>query len=157
MMRRAFFTEDEAKQANERRLKYQGAARVRISAIEFEAPKDQWLDHKNVDRLCNIFRKNRCRRFELSNYVPVTVSRQALTEALENAAIAARSLLLSSGKDIPSLTFSQGQLKGLHGRHRLYAGSRVLAPAERWWTVDLYLDGRTLALIHRLCTDSENL
>jgi hypothetical protein len=130
-MRRAFLTEDEVKQADERRLKYQGTARVKISEIKFEAPTCQWLDHKNVERLCNIFRKSGCLRFELLNYVPATVSRQALADALNNADISARSLLSRSGKSIPSLTFSKGQLRGLYGRYRLYAGSKVLAPAER--------------------------
>ncbi|KAJ5737273.1 uncharacterized protein N7483_002501 [Penicillium malachiteum] len=130
-MRRAFFTEDEVKQSDERRLKYQGTARVKISEIEFGA--------SNSSGLCDVFRKSRCRRFELSNYVPATLSQEALTEALNRAGTPARSLLLSSGKDIPFLSFSKGQLQGLYGRHRLHAGFKVLAPAERWWTVDLYL------------------
>ncbi|KAL2812033.1 hypothetical protein BDW59DRAFT_155380 [Aspergillus cavernicola] len=36
--------------------------------------------------------------------------------------------------------FAAGQLQALHGRHRVQAGADVLPPADRWWTVDLYLD-----------------
>lgn len=142
-MQRALFTEDELKKASERRLKYQGVARVKISDIQFTDPQKDYVDQKNIDRLCNIFRKARCQRFELANYVPAIVSRQALAEAIQNAGISARSLLLSTGVDIPILSFPGGQLTGLHGRHRLYAGAKVLAPTERWWTVDIYLDGKT--------------
>lgn len=140
-MRRSLFTEDEVNQANERRLKYQGTARVKISEIEFASPTSQCLDDKNVERLCEIFRKNRCRRLDIDNFVPVAVSRIALADALQRSEVSARTLLLSSGRDIPFLTFSRGQLLGLHGRHRLCAASKILAPLERWWTVDLYLDG----------------
>lgn len=144
-MRRALFTEDEVKQARERRLKYQGTARVSISEIEFDPPISRCIDDKNVERLCDIFRKSRCRRFEVDNYVPVTVSRSALADALQLADVPARTLLLGSGNQIPFLKFSSGQLLGLHGRHRLCAGSKLLAPLERWWTVDLYLEGTNLA------------
>ncbi|KAK5807568.1 hypothetical protein VI817_001826 [Penicillium citrinum] len=127
-------------QPSERRLKYQGVARVKISDIQFTDPQKDFVDQKNIQRLCKIFRKARCQRFELVNYVPAMVSRQALAEAIQNAGISARSLLLSTGMDIPMLSFPRGQLIGLHGRHRLYAGAKVLAPTERWWTVDIYLD-----------------
>lgn len=142
-MQRALFTEDELKKASERRLKYQGVARVKISDIHFTDSQSDYVDQKNIDRLCNIFRKARCQRFELANYVSALVSRQALSEAIQNAGISARSLLQSSGMDIPTLSFPGGQLTGLHGRHRLYAGAKVLAPTERWWTVDIYLDGKS--------------
>lgn len=149
-MQRALFTETELRQASERRLKYQGVARVKISDIQFTDPQKDFVDQKNIQRLCKIFRKARCQRFELVNYVPAMVSRQALAEAIQNAGISARSLLLSTGMDIPMLSFPRGQLIGLHGRHRLYAGAKVLAPTERWWTVDIYLDGN-IPLMPPLC------
>lgn len=144
-MQRALFTEGELEQASERRLKYQGAARVKISDINCNGPESNFLDQKNVERLCNIFRKTRCQRFELANYIPATVSGQALAEAIQAAGISARSLLVSTAKDMPILRFSENQLTALHGRHRLCAGTRVLTPTERWWTVDIYLDGKALA------------
>ena len=137
----ALFTENKLLQAKERRLKYYGTARVKISDIEFNGPESKSLDQKNVDRLCNIFRKTRCQRFEIANYVPGIVSRQALEEAIQNAGISARLLLSCTARDMPMLSFSKGQFTGLHGRHRLCAGAKVLAPTERWWTVDIYLDG----------------
>ncbi|OJD11086.1 hypothetical protein AJ78_08071 [Emergomyces pasteurianus Ep9510] len=38
------------------------------------------------------------------------------------------------------LHFHNGELRGLHGRHRVQVGSELLPPVDRWWTVDLYLD-----------------
>lgn len=149
-MQRALFTEDELKRANERQLKYQGSARVKISDIHFNGSNCEFLDLKNVERLCGIFRKTRCQRFELTNYVPVVVSRQALMEAINDAGVSAHSLIQSVGKDLPILKFPGGQLTGLHGRHRLCAGAKVLAPAERWWTVDIYLNGNSLHGKHSL-------
>ncbi|ODM18031.1 hypothetical protein SI65_06819 [Aspergillus cristatus] len=49
-------------------------------------------------------------------------------------------LVSSDHHRFPHLGFAAGQLRALHGRHRVQAGAEVLPPADRWWTVDLYLD-----------------
>ncbi|KAJ5974799.1 hypothetical protein N7481_008506 [Penicillium waksmanii] len=139
-MTRHVFTEQEVRLAAERRLKYIGAAKVSIRQIQIEPPLPRDLDHKNLDRLRNIFRKNRCRRLDVQNHVPATVSRHNLAEALQKANVLQESLLTTEGRHIPRLEFRKGQLRGLHGRHRIQAGVEVLSPADRWWTVDLYTD-----------------
>ena len=140
-MQHAFFTENELLQAKERQLKYYGTAQVKISDIKFNGPESKSLDQKNVDQLCNIFRKTRCQQFEIANYVPSIMSRQALEEAIQNAGISARSLLSCTARDMPMLSFSKGQFTSLHSHHRLCAGAKVLAPTKRWWTMDIYLNG----------------
>jgi hypothetical protein len=140
-MTRHIFTEQEVRLAAERRLKYIGAAKVSIRQIQFEPPLPRDLDPKNLDRLRNIFRKNRCRRLDVHNHVPATVSRHDLADALQKANIPQESLLTTEGRHIPRLEFRTGQIRGLHGRHRVQAGVAVLPPADRWWTVDLYTDG----------------
>lgn len=140
-MRRALFTDEEIRLATERRLKYLGAAKVSIYQFQFDPPLPRDLDPKNLDRLREIFRKNRCRRLDVDNHVPAIVSRQDLANALQKANIPQRSLLTNDFHQLPQLWFTAGQLRALHGRHRVQAGAEVLPPADRWWTVNLYLDG----------------
>lgn len=149
-MRRALFTEQEVRLATERRLKYLGTAKVSINQIQFEPPLPRDLDPKNLARLRAIFRKNRCRRLDVDNHVPAIVSRRDLAVALQKANISERSLLTNDPHHFPELMFAAGQLQALHGRHRVQAGADVLPPADRWWTVDLYLDGKS-SRIH-LCS-----
>ncbi|KAI1829420.1 hypothetical protein DTO006G1_9636 [Penicillium roqueforti] len=139
-MSRSFFTDKEVRLATERRLKYIGTAKVNISQIQFDPPLPRDLDLKNLERLCGIFRKNRCRRLDVDNHVPTIVSQHDLTNALRKANVPQQSLLTNVAHQIPQLAFVVGQLRGLHGRHRVQAGAEVLPPADRWWIVDLYLD-----------------
>ncbi|KAJ6112292.1 hypothetical protein N7523_002114 [Penicillium sp. IBT 18751x] len=137
-MSRALFTEEEVRLASERRLKYIGAAKVSISQIEFDPPLPRDLDSKNLDRLRRIFRQNRCRRLDVGNHVPAIVSPHDLADALRKANVTQESLLTTDARQIPHIGFLEGQLQGLHGRHRVQVGAEVLPPADRWWTVDLY-------------------
>lgn len=140
-MRWALFTEEEIQLVTERRLKYLGAAKVNIYQIQFEPPLPRDLDPKNLNRLREVFRKNRCRRLDVDNHVPAVVSPQVLAEALRKANVPQQSLLTNEPHQSPQLGFAVGQLRALHGRHRVQAGAEVLPPTDRWWTVDLYLDG----------------
>lgn len=139
-MSRALFTEDEVQLASERRLKYIGAAKISISQIKFDPPLPRDLDPKNLDRLRGVFRKNRCRRLDIDNHIPTIVSPHNLAEALRKANVSRSSLLATDSFSIPRIGFPEGQLLGLHGRHRVQVGAEVLPPADRWWTVDLYSD-----------------
>ncbi|OQE08443.1 hypothetical protein PENFLA_c096G09476 [Penicillium flavigenum] len=139
-MSRSFFTDQEVRLATERRLKYIGTAKVNISQIQFDPPLPRDLDLKNLERLRGIFRKNRCRRLDVDNHVPTIVSQHDITNALRKANVPQQSLLTNVAHQIPQLAFVVGQLRGLHGRHRVQAGAEVLPPADRWWIVDLYLD-----------------
>ncbi|KAF7164507.1 hypothetical protein CNMCM6106_001025 [Aspergillus hiratsukae] len=139
-MQRALFTEEEIRLAAERRRKYIGTAKVSISQIQFDPPLPRDLDPKNLDRLREIFRKNRCRRLDVDNHVPAIVSQEDLAGALRKADVPQRALLTNDPHQLPQLRFAAGQLRVLHGRHRVQAGAEVLPPADRWWTVDLYLD-----------------
>ncbi|QSS63937.1 hypothetical protein I7I51_00998 [Histoplasma capsulatum] len=134
------FTERETRLAAERRLKFQGTARVDLDQIFFDPQSSRQLDHKNGDRLCRIFQEEGCQSMALAHRVPAAVSRQNLAAALRRANVGARELLTNPEPEMPRLCFPPGQLQGLHGRHRIAAGLEVLSPAHRWWVVDVYSD-----------------
>ncbi|KAL6229549.1 hypothetical protein BDW75DRAFT_249578 [Aspergillus navahoensis] len=139
-MQRALFTEEELRLATERRLKYLGTAKVPINNIHFDPPLPRDLDPKNLNRLREVFRKNRCRRLDIDNHVPAIVSHHDLNLALQTANVPRGSLLTNDPRHFPLLGFIPGHLRALHGRHRVQAGAEMLPPADRWWTVDLYSD-----------------
>lgn len=136
----AVFTDEEIQVARERRVKYQGTAKVNIAQIQLSPPLPQNLDSSNLDRLRVIFRNHGCRRLEVNNFVPVIVSRRALERAITERNLSENALM--SPEESPILHFEQGEIQALHGRHRLQVASEVLAPIERWWMVEIYLDGR---------------
>ncbi|EDN06477.1 predicted protein [Histoplasma mississippiense (nom. inval.)] len=134
------FTERETRLATERRLKFQGTAKVDLDQIFFDPQSSRQLDHKNVDRLCRIFQEEGCQSMPLAHRVPAAVSRQNLAAALQRANVSARELLTNPEPEMPHLRFPPGKLQGLHGRHRIAAGLEVLSPAHRCWVVDVYSD-----------------
>lgn len=143
-MQRDVLTRQEVQIARERRVKYQGAAKISIPQIQTRPPLPQCLNQEALERLRGIFRKDGFRRLEVNNFVPVVVSRRALDRAISKANISAQDLL-NSGDQPHLLEFDSKEVLALHGRHRLQVGSELLAFVERWWTVDIYLDGKRYA------------
>ncbi|KAF7136920.1 hypothetical protein CNMCM5793_006582 [Aspergillus hiratsukae] len=113
----SLLTDTELQLTRERSLKYKGTAKVYINQIVAHPSISRGLDPKNVDRLCEIFSRDRCRRLDVRNHVTAVVSRQHLEMALASAGV-----------------------QCLHGQHRLKAAEELLPPSDQWWTVDLYLD-----------------
>jgi hypothetical protein len=141
-MDESIYTESELRVETERCRKYQGTAKIDISQIAPHPSVSQHIDSKNVERLCEIFDKEGCRRLDVHNHVSAVVSRQQLHEALRVAQADAADLMTDQPSRYPHLQFSAGQVECLHGRHRLKAGEDYLSPVDQWWTVDLYLDGK---------------
>lgn len=152
-MQRSLFTEAELRLVTERCLKYQGTAKVNLNQIHFHSKVSKDLDSKNLERLCRIFRQDRCRRLEVQNHVPAVVSKQSLETALRGAQVTARELLTSTPDQFPHLHFPARQLQCLHGKHRIKAGEELLPHSDRWWTVDIYLDGMSYS---SSCGESSN-
>ncbi|KAF4210314.1 hypothetical protein CNMCM5878_004631 [Aspergillus fumigatiaffinis] len=117
-MDRSLLTDTELQLTRERNLKYKGTAKVYINQIVAHPSISRGLDPKNVERLCKIFSRDRCRRLDVRNHVTAVVSREHLEMALASAGV-----------------------QCLHGQHRLKAAEELLPPSDQWWTVDLYLDG----------------
>jgi hypothetical protein len=135
------YTDHELRVTTERNRKYRGTARINLKHIFPHPSICRSLDPRNVDRLCEIFSKEGCRRLEVANHVTAVVSNDNLNAALQKAEVSAALLMSGTSDQYPHLPFSSGQVKCLHGQHRLKAGEEFLSECDQWWTVDLYLDG----------------
>lgn len=135
--------------AAEQQIKYQGTAIVELEHISFDPLIDQEVDQRNVERLSKIFLQNGCQRLNVRNHVTATIPRRFL-DRVRHAAGLTLDQLRSLRQSPPRLDFSGTEVKCLHGKHRLKAAAEVLPHSDRWWTVDLYLDGLNAAsdLLH---------
>lgn len=140
-MQQNWFTEGELRLVAEWRRTYLGTFKVNLDQIEFVPPLPRNLDYKNMERLRQEFQKGRCRRLDAENHIPAIVARHNLNEVLGHAGILQTSFVIHSPVRYPLLNFGPGELRGLHGRHRIQAASELLPNIDRWWMVDLYLDG----------------
>ncbi|KAF2267287.1 hypothetical protein CC78DRAFT_551975 [Lojkania enalia] len=139
-MRRSRFSEQEVRIGAERRVKYQGAVRVKLEVLHFPQEEGKELSRENIERLKEVFRTDHVRRLEPRNYVPAVVEPTDLHDAVQAAGISVQDLLTNTDGNPPTLTFPSGfQLTCLHGRHRVQAGREILPLADAWWIVDLYL------------------
>lgn len=133
-------TDTERQLTAERQFKYQGTAKVDLDQISLQPLMSRDIDQKNVERLREIFAKGGCQRLDIRNHVTAIVSRQDLRSACSAAGLTAEELKTCQ-QQYPRLSFQGRQVQCLHGQHRLRAAEETLAPFDRWWTVDLYLDG----------------
>jgi len=127
--------------AAERSRAYRGHAKVQIQYLKFEDDNQMGaraLDSKNIARLVQIFELEGCFRLEPEHYVPALVNRQALDAVLSEARMNATDLLQCGEPPTLNINFP---LVCLHGKHRLHAAGQFLNPNDKWWVVDLYLDG----------------
>ncbi|KAJ5215343.1 uncharacterized protein N7498_001750 [Penicillium cinerascens] len=158
-MERSMYTDHELRVTTERNRKYRGTARINLKQIFLHPSICRSLDPRNVDRLCEIFSKEGCRRLEVANHVTAVVSNDNLNAALQKAGVSAALLMSGTPDKYPLLPFSSGQVKCLHGQHRLKAGEEFLSECDQWWTVDLYLDGSHIShslqatLIEEYCNE----
>ncbi|KAA8642578.1 uncharacterized protein ATNIH1004_011523 [Aspergillus tanneri] len=139
-MDHSMFTDLELQLSSERNRKYQGAAKIRLDQIGLHPSLSRQLEPQNVERLCEIFNKDGIRRLDIQNHVTAVVSLRHLQTALRDARVSTDELLTNPPEEYPYLHFPIGQIRCLHGQHRLKAGEELLAPSDQWWTVDLYSD-----------------
>ncbi|KAL5335653.1 hypothetical protein BJX70DRAFT_390567 [Aspergillus crustosus] len=138
----SLLTDAELQLTRERSLKYRGTAKIYINQIVPHPSISRELDPKNVERLCGVFSRERCRRLDIRNHVTGVVSRRHLDLALRSAGVSSTSLMTNPPDQHPLLEFPVGQVRCLHGQHRLKAAEELLPPSEQWWTVDLYLEAK---------------
>lgn len=136
--------QDETSLARERNANYLGAAKVMLSDIQFDPPLPRNLSQKKLDRLKSIFYDKDCDRLNIHNRVPGVISSDEFRIATQSHGLTSDDLKHASSDNLPTLQFATGQLKALHGRHRIQVASEFLFPGDKWWVVDLYADGMYL-------------
>lgn len=146
------YTDHERRVTSERNKKYRGIALINLSQIVPHNSICRALDPRNVDRLCGVFSKEGCRRLDVPNHVTAVVSSHSLDDALQKARVSAAQLMSDTSDGYPHLQFPSGEVKCLHGQHRLKAGEEFLADCDQWWTVNLYLDGTCTPFSRSLST-----
>ena len=145
-MRQTRLAEIERRLAEEKRVKYQGSARIRIEDLHFPLGQSREADDHTVARLRTLFAgENGCRDRDPRNHVVALIEKQYLDLAIADANISPDQLLPPDGFDFPRLDLPPaGRLICLLGRQRVLAAAEYLPPGDKRWTVDLYLAGWTL-------------
>ena len=136
----------------ERSLKYRGAARVSLDALQFRNDQRRELDMEHVETLKKQFRVEGCRRENIKAHVPVLIDQSCLDTALRLSGFSAAVLLSNTHNGYPELQLPRGShLTCLHGKHRIQAGREFLSPRDKWWVVDLYLAGELVQFSNGGC------
>jgi hypothetical protein len=123
---------------------YRGRAKIDIQRLRDEEGVNEptrTIDEQNVVRLHQVYELDDCLRLDPDHFVPALVDPPLLREALTLSQLQQRDLLgYNEPKhlDIPI----GGQVRILHGRHRLLAAERSLLPGDKWWVVELYDHGQ---------------
>lgn len=108
------------------------------------------VDPKNVARLIEVFRTEGCQRRQKENFVTALVGRQQLDDALLHSSV--QHCELKNADEPPRLAFpATAPVLCIHGRHRLAAAEEFLEPIDRWWTAELYFQGRFCMPSYRRC------
>ena len=137
--------EEEHRLAAETSIKYRGTACIALEALTFACEADEG----NVMRLKQLFKKNGCNRLDVRNHVPAVISQEQLDIAIRHSKTTAKALIDSCNTrdNFVELKFPVNfRLQCLHGSDRVRAATEILPPTEKYWIVDLYLEGRRSSL-----------
>ena len=120
---------------------YKGTARIRLESLE----SFRYRSNENVERLKLCIEYEGCYRLKGRYHVPTVIDQQLLNVAIQASNTSHAALLSDSHSQWPTLLISSGvRLECLRGWDRLRAGWASLPPKDRWWTVDLYLNGKRI-------------
>jgi hypothetical protein len=78
-MRQALAQAEDSRLEKERRLKYQGTARLEVLYFRWDQPRE--LDLKHVEHLVECFRKDTCRRLPERNHISAVIERERISYA----------------------------------------------------------------------------
>lgn len=119
---------------------YRGQAKVPLECLnQFKA--DVRDAHRGaIETLKVAFQKEGCRRLIPENYIPVVLTEANLQLVMELSGLRNEDIMKRSG-DLPFLKVPAGILTCLHGKQRFEAAHQTLKGTDRWWTVELFVDG----------------
>jgi hypothetical protein len=123
----------------ERRLKYQGTARINLDVLYFSWEQLCRKDNKRIQKLERCFEREGCHRLPPLNHVAAIVNSSDLDAAMRRSGV---TVLTNTEAAFSELVFPDSfQLQCVKGMHRILAGRKFLSPRDKWWVVDLYLSG----------------
>ena len=137
-MRQSRVEAEDAKFEAERRLKYRGAAKVALGAINL--PEEP--DPRRVGHLKEVFQRGGCWPEHIVNHVLLLIDQRTLENALQASRLDPTALLHNVNGEYETLYLPHDcQLACLHGKHRIQAAREYLSAQHQWWVADLYLSG----------------
>ncbi|MAD85118.1 MAG: hypothetical protein CL912_19330 [Deltaproteobacteria bacterium] len=130
---------------NDRNSNYLGTACVDLEELEFSSEFVREKNEKIVESLKGKFKKEGCYRLEPRNRVPALIEPFDFLTVLDLSKLTPDNLLENPEETPPRLKLPLDlRLSCLHGRQRIEAAKAVLRkPKDRWWTIDLYTDGKS--------------
>ena len=117
-----------------------GNVRVKISSLDFVDARGE--DRRIVEGLKQTYQKQRCRRYDSDNYIPVRIAPNELRKALKASGLRKNDLKSPSQDGAPRFlcTAPNQKLSCLQGLHRIKAAEEFFnLPEDRWWIVKLIL------------------
>lgn len=134
--------------AQQRLQSYYGHAIIETSHLAFESDAilgSRPLDHRNVERLRNLFELKECANFEPEHRVAATISEDTLQGGLAHTGIRKENLF--DQVNPPRLAFKDDiRLVCAYGKHRLKAGESF---GEYEWLVELYSSSKYIIQMKR--------
>jgi hypothetical protein len=129
---------------NDRTSNYLGTVCIDLEGLEFSSELVREKNEKIIDSLKAKFKKEGCYRLEPRNRVPALIEQSDFLAVLDLSKLTPSNLLDNPEETPPRLKLPQDlRLSCLHGRQRIEAAKAVLRkPKDRWWTIDLYIDGK---------------
>jgi len=116
---------------------FRGSAKVSLNNLQFDELTRR-LESKNVARLVRIFQYEGCLRLEREHHVPVIIDEVQLSYMCQQSGVEPGSLLTDA---LVILNCENITLRCLHGQHRIAAAKEFLEPGDKWWIVDIYVQG----------------
>lgn len=129
--------EEELRYFIDKQAHYRGSAKVSLNSLRFD-DVTRTLDTKNVARLLRIYQFEGCLRLEKEHYIPVIIDEAQLSRICQQSNVEAKSLLSGT---LVALNCGDIRLSCLYGQHRLAAAKEFLEPGDKWWSVDIYIQG----------------
>lgn len=122
---------------------YRGSAKVLLSSLFFTNRHDaRSTDTQNIRKLVQTFATHGCNRSEPENHIPVLLSRSQLSHVRQTSGFQESHSSIAFDHSQSIISFDTQSVHALQGRLRVLAAKQYLPPADCWWIVDCYDEGK---------------